>query len=229
MIPKAWSFSALNQFLTCPRQYFEMSVAKNYPYVQGAEAKWGDRVHKMIEDHIGRKLDLDTDEGMSHVMTDRVLGILDELHELGCDIVAEGKTSLNRKLKPCGYFDKDTWMRAILDLLAFHPDNVTATIIDWKTGKVKPNIKQLKLFAIVVFYYHPNIHTVHTRFEWLAYNDSTSKTYYRKDLDKLWSAFIPDLKLLKEAFLTDSWPEKKSGLCQKWCDVTACEHNGRSR
>jgi len=229
MRPKAWSFSALNQFNTCARQYFEMSVAKNYPYVQGPEAKWGDRVHKLIEDHVGNKIDLAKSDALTKVMTDRVLGILDELTDQGCDLVAEGKSSLNRKLKPCGYFDKDTWLRGILDLLAFHPDGTTATIIDWKSGKVKPDVKQLQLFAILVFYHYPAIQTVHTRFEWLAYNDSTSKTYHRKDLAKLWEAFTPDLKRLREAFLTDSWPEKKSGLCQKYCDVTACEHNGRNR
>ena len=229
MKPKAWSYSALNGFLTCPRQYYEMNVAKNYPYIQGSEAKWGDKVHKLIEDHIGHRIDLETDEDMSHTMTDRVLGVLDELSDMDCDIVAEGKVSLNRNLKPCGYFDEDTWVRGILDLLAFHPDEVTATIIDWKTGKVRPSDKQLKLFAILVFYLYPQIQTVHTRFEWLAYNDSTAKTYHRRDLNKLWSVFIPDLKRLKEAFLTDSWPAKKSGLCQKYCDVTGCEHNGRNR
>lgn len=229
MKPKAWSFSALNQFKTCARQYYEMSVAKNYPYVQGEEAKWGDRVHKLIEDHVGHKTNIADSNVLTKVMTARVLDILGDLDDMGCKLVAEGKSSINRKLKPCGYFDKDTWLRGILDLLAFHPDGETATIIDWKTGKVKPNVKQLKLFAILVFYHYPAIHTVHTRFEWLAYNDSTSETYHRKDLNKLWEAFTPDLKLLREAFLTDSWPAKRSGLCQKYCDVTACEHNGRKR
>lgn len=229
MKPKAWSYSALNGFLTCPRQYYEMSVAKNYPYIQGPEAKWGDRVHKLIEDHVGHKLDLNDCSELTMILKDRILFVLSEFDELKCSVVAEGKSSLNQNLRPCGYFDKKTWVRCILDLLAFHPDETTATIIDWKTGKVRPDTKQLKLFALMVFYQYPKIDTVHTRFEWLAYNDCTKATYHRRNMNDLWSIFLPDLKKFKEAFLTDSWPEKKSGLCQKWCDVTACEHNGRNR
>ena len=228
MKPKAWSYSALNSFLTCPRQYYEMSVAKNYPYVQGPEAKWGDRVHKLIEDHVRNKSKLQNTDELNAGMKSTVLDILNRLDRMGCEYVAEGKSSLNHKLKPCGYFDKDTWVRCILDLLAFHPNGTTATIIDWKTGKVRPDDKQLKLFALMVFYQYPNITMVDAQFAWLSHDHSTVKVFKREQIGQLWGEFLPDLKRFREAFLTDDWPAKKSGLCQKWCDVTSCEHNGRN-
>lgn len=228
MKPKAWSYSALNSFLNCPRQYYEMSVAKNYPYVQGQEAAWGDRVHKLIEDHICVKSKLQDSDELNTNMKNNILNILARFDRMGCSVVAEGKSSLNQKLKPCGYFDKNTWVRCILDLLVFHPNGTTATIIDWKTGKVRPDTKQLKLFALMVFYQYPKIDLVETRFEWLAHSDTTQALYRRDQMGELWAAFIPDLKKFREAFLTDDWPARRSGLCQKYCDVISCEHNGRN-
>lgn len=222
MKPKAWSYSALNSFNTCPRQYYEMNVAKNYPYVQGEEAKWGDMVHKALEDHVKGIKDVDT-TNLPESIKFRFREILDGLK--GYALTAEGKVSLTRDLKPCTFFAKDTWVRGIIDLLGVHGDG--AVVVDYKTGKVKPDNKQLKLFALFVFYKYPKVNEVTTLFEWLAYNQATRALYLRDQIPELWMEFIPDLNRFKEAFNKNKWPEKPSGLCSKWCDVLACKHNGR--
>lgn len=227
MKPKAWSYSALNGFTTCPRQYYEINVAKTVPYVQNEAARWGDQVHKQIEDHIKGIKNLNA-TNMSEGMKHRVFSTLESLDE-AYDITAEGKLALSKDLKPCTFFAKDTWVRAILDVKAMHKDGTEIVVIDWKTGKVKPDINQLKLFALFMFYHHPNVEKVDTVLEWLAYNDSTRETYRRDQIPMLWQSFLPDLTQFKKAFNTDTWPERPSGLCSKWCDVLSCKYNGRNK
>ena len=50
--PLAWSYSALNKFATCPHQYYETRVLKNFVDEPGEAALWGTYVHKCIEDAI---------------------------------------------------------------------------------------------------------------------------------------------------------------------------------
>jgi hypothetical protein len=43
-------------------------------------------------------------------------------------------------------------------------------------------------------------------------------------MDALWSKFVPDLRQYMEAFKTETWQARPSGLCNGWCPVTECEH-----
>src|SRR5215471_18142865 len=43
--PFAWSYSALNNFETCPKKFYEVQVAKNVKEPKGEALNWGDAVH----------------------------------------------------------------------------------------------------------------------------------------------------------------------------------------
>ena len=49
MKPKAWSFSALDTFKTCPRQYEAKYVSKSVQEEKSEQMLWGERVHKAFE------------------------------------------------------------------------------------------------------------------------------------------------------------------------------------
>jgi hypothetical protein len=127
---------------------------------------------------------------------------------------------LDRNLQPCAW--ADAWVRGIIDLLKI--DNEVAKTIDWKLGKVKPDSKQLKLFALLVFYHNPEVNTVYTSFEWLQFKQRTEQVYTRDQIPDLWSAFLGDLGQFAKAFKTDTWQKRPSGLCFGWCGVTACSN-----
>lgn len=188
----------------------------------GDAAQYGDMIHKRIESFINAHIRFYPDVPESIQLY--VQQVLDELPKDG-HIVAEVKGAITKELEPCDWFDKNVWLRCILDVL--HTKGQEAWIIDWKTGKVRPNSKQLKLFALFVMTTRPNINVCHTSFEWLAHSCSTKEVYTRDDLDDLWSEFVPDLKLYVQAFKTDTWPKKPSGLCKQYCNVMDCEYNGR--
>ena len=92
-----------------------------------------------------------------------------------------------------------------------------------ETGKRKPNSKQLKLFALLVFIHHPEIDTVKILFMWIKTGESDHETYTRDHEAELWQEFVGDLARYNAAFKQDMWIPRKSGLCRGWCPVTGCE------
>ena len=44
--PRAWSFSALDDFKNCPKAYYEKRIAKSVSETESEEMRWGNFVHK---------------------------------------------------------------------------------------------------------------------------------------------------------------------------------------
>jgi hypothetical protein len=226
MKPKAWSYSALNKFLNCPMQYYEVSVTKRFADDTTEENLWGARVHDEIDKLIclGR-YDMAGAKDLTPAMQQHVARVLEPMTQYGL-LMSELKIGLNRRLQPCDWFDnKNIWLRAILDILHVH--NEVATVCDWKTGKVRADMKQMKLFALVTFWTRPDIEVVNTRLEWLKYNDCTEVDFDRDDVPMLEASFTGDITRFRQAFVEERFPAKPSGLCKKYCPVLSCEHNGR--
>lgn len=131
--------------------------------------------------------------------------------------------------KPTTWFAKDAWCRAIID--AMWIDGTTCLVIDYKTGKYKPDNDQLKLFAAIIFQHYPDVQNVHTKFIWLqnlgGANADTSEVYNVNQKYALWDHFIPTVNRVQQSMDSDTWPMRQSGLCG-WCPVTTCE-NWRER
>lgn len=226
MKPKAWSYSALNKFLTCPYQYYEVTVTRNFKDLQTEENMWGQRVHSEIDGAIRcNEFDMRSVNSLSQDQRDYVSKVLEPYTE-GGELESERKIGLNQKLQPCEFFGKNIWLRAVLDVI--HTNGPHATVIDWKTGKVRADEKQMKLFALVILWTRPEVNRVTTKLEWVVHKTCTVKEYHRSDIDFLIHSFLPDLKTFKASFVNNNWPKKPSGLCGKWCPVLSCEHNGRN-
>jgi hypothetical protein len=214
MKPLPWSFTSLEDFVNCPRAFYEKRVVKSVVEAPSEAMLWGNTVHKAFEDRIkdGTPLpdSLQHYEPFMRVQAARP-GIT----------TTERKVALSRQLQPTSFFAKDVWFRGILDFVAVH-DKV-ATIVDYKTGKPHDNTKQLKLFALWVFAQYPDINIVHTMYYWTQTLSTTSNVYTRDQIRDLWSVFLPHLQQYKLAFDTDTWQPRPSGLCNGWCPVTSCE------
>jgi hypothetical protein len=225
MKPRAWSYSALNKFLTCPYQYYEVSVTKRFKDDTNEENLWGNRVHEEIDKlmRLGR-YDMRGSKELTPSMKQHVVDTLEPFTDDGL-LMSEMKIGLDRQLNTCDWFAKNIWLRAIVDVL--HVQGEVATVLDWKTGKVRPDTKQMKLFALVVFWTRPDIEVVNTRLEWLKHSDRTEYSYDRTDMPMLKASFVKDIGAFKNAFIQEKWPTKPSGLCKKYCPVLSCEHNGR--
>lgn len=214
MKPKPWSFSALDTFKTCPRQYEAKYVTKSVQEEKSEQMLWGERVHKHFE---LRQLDGTPlpPELEQHEKYMKKLEDLPGIHNV------EQKIALNRKLQPTNFFAEDVWFRGIIDYIKV--DGACAYVVDYKTGKPHQKFDQLMLFAIHTFALYPGVDLVHVRFYWTKTEDETRCAYRRDDVQGIWNKFIPDLRQYAEAFKTDTWQPRQSGLCNGWCPVKECE------
>lgn len=204
---KAWSFSSMNMFYTCPKQY-ELTKVKNViPYTETEATIWGSEVHEAIENYcIGVPLH---DKYLPFKpYADKVLAMPGEKF-------FERKFALTKNLTPTDFEADDAWVRGIIDVAVV--DGNRAIALDWKTGKVRPDSDQLKLFAAFIFEHYPAVDTVSTRYVWLKFNQVTKETYARSDLPGIWAHFMAKARRLEQAYATNKWIPKPSGLCAGWC------------
>jgi hypothetical protein len=216
--PVAWSFSALSSFQTCARKHYETKVAKNFPDEMGEAGKWGNYVHQMLDARIGRKQPLPEKIAQYEPLAakfDRMTG----------EVFSERKITLNKDMEEVSWFAKDAWLRVILDISVLNGKK--GFVGDWKTGKRKMDIDQLKLFAAVMFTVHPHLEEVQAGYIWLKDRKIDKEKFYRRDLPELWQHFAPQVQRLVRAHKEQKWPENPSGLCRAYCPVITCDFNGR--
>jgi len=212
--PAAWSYSSLSDYKNCPQAFYRKRVVKDVQDTSTEGLVWGNKVHKAFELYVKEGKPL-PDMLKEHQF------ILDPLREMGSKRWTERKIAMNRKLQPCGFFDKDVFFRGVIDYTSLN--GCGATIVDYKTGKQKNDFAQLKLFALWIFAEYPHVTGVECKFYWTKTKTFTRETYTRDQIAQLWGDFVPDLRQYRRSFHEDLWPTKPSGLCA-WCPVTDCKH-----
>lgn len=218
MRPNAWSHTALDSFENCPRAYFEEKVAKSIPFVETREMVRGRDVHKHFENFLLHSTALPADLAMH-------TEFLSDFKALPGELAGEERIALDVNLKECAYFSKtqQVWYRGQVDARKRDRTARTSYILDHKTGKVKNDFTQLKGFAMWEFLTQPDIDTVKVEFYWTQIRDTAGEVYTRDQLPEILNFFAAKLHRFADAFLTETFPPKQSGLCNGWCGVTGCE------
>lgn len=209
-LKKPWSYSALTAFETCPRRFYLTRVAKQVKEPQTEATMWGNKVHKALELYAKGEKPLPKDFKVFQKYVDKILSYEGKR-------VVEKKVALDRNLRPTTWFAKDVWVRGVVDIGVVGSEK--AYLLDWKTGKRKPDSDQLKLFAALAFASFPWIEQVTTGFIWLKPKEFDKEVFTRKQLTEIWGEFHPRLSRLAHAYEEDKWTPKPSGLCREWCPV----------
>lgn len=217
----AWSISALKDFETCPRRYHEVRVQKLWPD-DSDHLSTGREVHAALE----RRAIAGEPLPPAHANVEPFFRALDALPDVR--IYAERKIALDTELSEVEWHAPSSWVRTIIDLAVIkEPD---ALVIDWKTGKKRPDHSQLELGALCLFAVEPSIETVTTTYVWLTAREIDPPRLYRRDqCAQLWTRWRTRVVPLMEAWASGHWPEQPSGLCRAWCPVLTCPHNGKRR
>lgn len=220
MKPLPWSHTALEDFNNCPYSFYRKRVVKGIKEEQGEAAAWGEFVHKKFELRQGEDKEPLPKELKDH---EPFMEWLDEYAKaLKGTILVENRMALTKELKPTNFFSKDVWHRGVIDWLCLSKN--LATVFDYKTGKPHTKDRQLKIFAIDVFYSYPSINIVRTHYHWTqTLKSGDAVVYDRRQLPELWGSITPDLRQYVDAFKTETWQKRQSGLCNGWCPVTDCE------
>ena len=150
---RRWSFSALKDFEACPYRTYLAKVQKepqpeigdqpDHPLVRG------DRIHKEAEAFIRGEGPLTRDLRKQSTR----LKELAEGYEEG-RVLVEERWCFRQDWSVCDPDDPDIWLMVIADAVEF-PNNHTAIIDDWKTGKSMgkevAHGQQRQLYALAAF------------------------------------------------------------------------------
>jgi hypothetical protein len=209
----AWSFSQLQGFETCPRQFFELKIARNYQQILHPTTAWGTRGHLALEERVRDGKELPSEFSYLEGFAQGVIAIPGETH-------CEYEIACTKELTPTAFDAPDAWCRGIIDLLKVNGDSAIA--LDYKFGKVKPSA-QLKLMALLVFVNFPEVQRVQSRFLWIQFRDTTKGEFLREDAERIWPEFENRAAQLALAHEEGYWVEKPSGLCRAHCPCANCD------
>lgn len=217
---RSYSHSALKQFKTCPRQFYEMRILKAWPREDTTQTLYGTELHLALELAIRDNVPLPAHLAFLQPVLDTVMSLPGEKY-------AELELAVNKELEPCPMDDPLAWMRGIIDLAIIN--GTSARIIDWKTGSNKyPDKDQLTLMALLLFAHYPAVQEVKSALLFVLKDDMVKHETPKNKAASLWSAFREDVAKVERCHETGVWHEKSSGLCKRYCAVLTCFYNGRN-
>jgi hypothetical protein len=217
MKPRPWSFTHYDEFVACPRLFNAKRIAKTVVEPPSPQIAYGIMVHDAFEKRqTGNKQPLPKDlEDHEPFMQQ-----LDDMHGQG---FAEYPACLSIELKPCGFWDKNVWLRQKIDFKKLMPQMVY--IVDYKTGNPNyPKPEQLQLNALQTFLAHPEVKAVRAEFYWTQTHTTSKPLMIMRDHQvDLWRKFMPAINQLREAYELDIWQPRQNFRCYGFCPLTDCE------
>jgi len=202
----AWSYSRLTTYEACPLlARFKFIDRLREPPSKPLER--GQEVHTKAEKYSTgelkkrpKELDLFKEEFKALRRIKKKLNVEQEL-------------AITDSWDPCDWFASDTWLRAKLD--CSYNDDVAQVIIDYKTGKVRPeNVDQLDLYAPVAFCHAPDhINVIHASLWYLDWGEEVARSYTRGEALKLRTKWVKRSKKM----LSDTAFKPTPGNACRWC------------
>lgn len=217
----AHSYSKIKAFEGCPRKFHEESILKLHPREETTATIYGTRLHEAAELFIKEGKPL-TPEFKFMQPT------MDALAAMPGRKMPELEMALKESLVPCDFKAPDFWVRGIADLVIVNDDNMTARLLDFKSGSDKyPDTDQLMLMSLMVFKHFPHIKSISSKLLFVLKGTSFGYKVEREDEAKLWWAWRERVAKLDAALYHQVFNPKQSGLCRRHCSSTLCEHSGR--
>lgn len=213
----AWSYSKKKNFDTCPKRHYEVDIAKSYKD-ESEQLEWGNRVHKALADACSGKAPLPPTMTEYQKWVDRVRAGQGEL-------LVEQKYAIARDFTPVEWFSPRAWYRGIGDVVRIA--GPVALGLDWKTGKVLHDSRQLMLMAQCIFSHFPDVKVIRTEFVWLKEDCTTPETFTRDQMVREWTVLLPEIRAMEDASKRMDYPPRPSRLCFKNCPVLSCPHHGK--
>lgn len=221
----SWSYTKLTDFENCPMSFAEKNYYKRIKFTQTEQMLDGIRAHTALE--VYAKEGRTSDE----LRVKHALPLVDAIRDKGGIILVEEQIAVDRQFKITEWFGKQAWGRGVIDLASIREER--ALILDWKTGKKKHDELQLKIFCLFLAFKYPQIQEFDAKFGWLREQNlkdmitGFDKPLRRVDLKEPLNNLIGRIKRMEDAWQSEIFQARTSGLCKNYCDVMGCGHNGR--
>jgi len=215
-----WSHSSLKDFEGCAKRHYEVKVLNNFPFTDTVHTIYGKEVHNAIEDYIADGTPIPEKYAF-------VLPVVDAMLSKKGRKFAEYEMALTTDLRPCDFSDPGRWVRGIADMIIIDDDNLTAKVVDWKTGNNKyPDRDQLVLMSLMVFAHFPHIRKIDSALLFVVKNDMVRMTMHSDDAHKAWARYRERVARLEAAHEHNVWNPNQTPLCG-WCPVKSCAFNSK--
>jgi len=230
----AWSYSRLKVFEQCRRKFQLQFITKEVPFVENLPMREGKRKHDILE-RATKILVLDRTKPLPESDVSHVYPML---YNFVCNHTAvkpELELAFRRDLSICKWFAKDTWLRVKIDLIGTSLDlagspyahqNGIVSVLDWKSGKVRVDLDQLRLYNIAGLLYNDSIWESRAALVFIDQKQcSKIVATKRSDLQAELEEFSDRSEAIQIAAERDSWPAQQNMYC-KWCgaNVLQCEY-----
>ena len=216
-----WSPSKVMTFDTCPMKFAAESYYKTVPYEESEQSIWGTLVHRQAELFmLGEPIE---NESAWQI----VKPYCELLARVPGQRLVEYKIALDSQWKPCEWDDGTA--RMILDLGIISPDGKTLKGFDWKTGKMKDDQTQMRIYAYALAILFPEVQTFDMKYIWLKDKATTGFKIERKEILPIAQDVRAKVAKMKDCWDREDFRMKKNGLCRSWCGAMDCIYNGRGR
>lgn len=206
----------MKDFEGCARRYHQVKILKMYPFQETEATRYGNELHKAAELYVGESKPLPK-------QFEFIKDTLDALINKPGRKLVEYKMTLREDLTPTEWFAKDAWVRGVADLLIIDDDNLTAWVVDYKTGNNKyPDRDQLRLMSVMVFKHFPHIRKVNSALLFVVKNDMVKHSMSVDEMDAEWWKYRERVSRIASCIDNDVWNPTRTPLCG-WCPCTGCE------
>jgi RecB family exonuclease len=208
-----WSYSRLSGYEQCPLK-MKFKVIDKLPDPAGPAAERGVYWHKVAENFV---------RGVISELPDAAPGDppMHSYKPLFAAIgenkpLLEHQVGFTREWTETGFFAKDTWGRAVYDVIWYDEPTRTVKIIDWKTGK--PNVdhmSQLELYSATGLLLFPEAEQAHSQDQYLDVGPHSTLDHKLKR-DRL-PVILESWKKRVERMEADKQFAPRPGNHCKWC------------
>jgi RecB family exonuclease len=226
MVNVVFSYTALEQFETCPRQFEAQRILKVIKNAETFERSSGEDGHAVVERAI---------KSGGHVPADRPecanMVQFAYQHFPWTQAYAEIPLALDHDWRPLPLsMNGDvpwgrTFVFAKLDFLGLNERDQTLSYLDWKFGKsTKPKMAQVEYGMLLAMLAMPAVQQAQGR---LVFKDGVITPpvqLSRQQLPHTQAIWMARIQEVQDAIAHKNFPAKPSGLCRGWCNYTQCEH-----
>ena len=217
MLPP-WSYSFLNDLANCPFKAYRKYVKRDLPKETSPELEEGIRVHKVAEDIINGR---EVSDPTARALEPYVFPLIQQ------GAKAEVKLGMTEGFHPADFWGNSfrngqppPWGRGKADVLILKPP--AAFIVDWKTGKVREDDRELRQLALLVRANYPEVARISGCYVWLK-EGRMGVVYDLSDVNRTYHGTVASMAQAQAYQDAGDWPKIKNPLCS-YCPVTDCEN-----
>jgi RecB family exonuclease len=210
---KTWSASSLKKFENCPYHIF-LQYVKKIPEKENPAAGRGNEIHKLAEEYVkGELAELPKELEKFKTAFEALRAQFTE-----GNVTCEENWGFTIEWAPTNWTAKDVWGRAKLDAFIRSNDGMSATVIDYKTGRKFGNeiahTTQGIIYTLAAFMRFPLLEFIKVEFWYLDKAEKLECTFTREQ------AMVLFLKIHNRATqltsCTEFRPNPSITNC-KWC------------